>query len=172
DAAQTTLEEAALLEWLGDEERTLEALAAARELVAAQTGTDLPIVDRTAEAFAREQQSILSGLGPTGEAERAAALWRASVEIVEHEGRVRKARGENDAAAALFERVLPHYESIGGGPAIEYQLAAIDRARGRFVEARARLERIEPAFADGLLSGKVAGLRLLQAHVALGLDEP
>ena len=171
-AAQTALEESALLEWLGDQERALDALSAARSLIASETGTELPIADRTADALVREQESIAAGRGPTGEADRAAALWRASVEIVEHEARVRKARADNDAAAALFERVLPAYESIGGGPAIEYQLAAIDRARGRFGEARERLRRIEPAFAGGLLGGKVAGLRLLQSHVALGLNEP
>lgn len=171
-AAQTALEESALLEWLGDHERALDALSSARALLTSETGTDLPIVDQTADALVRERESIAFGRGPTGEADRAAALWRASVEIVEHEARVRKARGEDDAAAALFERVLPHYEAIGGGPAIEYQLAAIDRARGRFVEARERLRQLEPAFAGGLLGGKVAGLRLLQSHVALGLNEP
>src|SRR5262249_47348545 len=156
---------------LGDQERALDALSAARALISSETGTDLPIADRTADALRREQQSIAAGRGPTGEADRAAALWRASVEILEHEARVRKARGENDAAAALWEHVLPAYESIGGGPAIEYQLAAIDRVRGRFREARERLQRLEPEFATGLLAGRVAGLRLLQSHVALGLNE-
>src|SRR5262249_41056025 len=34
------------------------------------------------------------------------------------------------------------------------------------------LQRLEPEFATGLLAGRVAGLRLLQSHVALGLNEP
>jgi len=171
-AAQTALEESALLEWLGDQERAFDALSAAHALIVSQTGAELPIGDGSTSALLREQQSIAAGRGPTGEADRAASLWRASVEILEHEARVRKARGENDAAAALWERVLPAYQSIGGGAAIEYQLAAIDRARGRFREARERLQRIEPEFATGLLAGKKAGLCLLQSYVALGLNEP
>src|SRR5262249_1125499 len=89
-AAQTALEESALLECLGDQERALDALSGARALISSKTGTALPIADRTADALRREQQSIAAGRGPTGEADRAAALWRASVEILEHEARVRK----------------------------------------------------------------------------------
>ena len=170
-AAQTALAQAVVLEWLGDDQRALDAITSARERVAAIAGRELPVPDETADAMNRERASILAGHGPTGEADRAAALWRVSVEIVEHEGRIRKARGEHDLAFERFERVLPHYETLGGGAAIEYQLAAIDRARGRYREAQARLERIEPAFASGILSGKVAGLRLLQSWVALGLED-
>ncbi len=171
-SAQTTLEEASLLEWLGDQERALEAIVAARQLLATERAGEIRSWDEAADAVAREIQSVAAGGVETGEADRSPARWRASVELREHEARVRKARGENEAAATLFQSVLPDYESIGGGPAIEYQLAAIDSARGRNAEARERLQRIEPAFAGGMLSGKVAGLRLLQAVVALGLAEP
>ena len=171
-SAQTMLEEAALLEWLGDHGRALKTIHAAGDLMVAAEPGNLSDGEQIAQAVARETKSILAGAGATGEADRSAATWRTGVEIVEREARVRRALGEHDTAANLFQAVLQEYESIGAGPAIEYQLAAIDWERGRCREAGERLKRIEPAFSDGLLSGKVAGLRLLQANVALGLDQP
>lgn len=170
-AAQTSLEEAALLEWLGDHERALAAITSARRLADLEGAEPVGGWDEIMRQATREAHTIASGGGATGEADRAAANWRIAVELAEHEARVRKARAEYDVAADLFQSVLPHYESLGGGAAIEYQLAAIDFARGRPAAARERLARIEPAFADGLLSGKVAGLRLLQSCVALALGE-
>ena len=92
-SAQTTLEKAALLEWLGDYDRALEAIHAARDLLPAAEPGNLSRWDETAEALARETQSILAGAGATGEADRSAASSRIRVEIVEHEARVRKALG-------------------------------------------------------------------------------
>jgi CHAT domain-containing protein/tetratricopeptide (TPR) repeat protein len=204
-SAQTALEKAALLEWLGDDERALQVITAAGTIMARQKGSGAPEIEdhaiieeennlrllgfrdknsqlssggpdawfhQVARALALERQSIAAGRGATGEADRVAAYWRVSVELIEHAARVHKARGEYDLAADLWESVLPDYETLGDASAIEYQLAGIDRARGRFAEARERLKRIEPAFAIGLLSGKVAGLRLLESMVALGLNEP
>jgi CHAT domain-containing protein/tetratricopeptide (TPR) repeat protein len=208
--AQTTLDEVVLLEWLGDYDRALETLKTARALLTSHISRELSRSDQTAQPFDMERRAIMQGMGLTGqglgltgdvgqaaaELLRRAALDRASVELVEHEARIHKARGQDkeqaaksalgverearlreareeyEAAASLWEGVIPHYASIGGAQGIEYQLAAIDRARGRPVEARARLDRIEPAFASGLFSGKVAGLRQLQAWVALDLGEP
>jgi tetratricopeptide (TPR) repeat protein len=171
-AAQTVLDQSVLLEWLGDDERALAAIRDARQLVAAKLEGRKLSWAQAAEALTRETESILAGAGPTGESDEAAALLRISVELVEHEARVRKSLGDYDAAAGLFESVLPQYEALGQGAALEYQLAAIDHARGRSADAKHRLDRIAPAFAQGLLRGKLTGLRLLQGLVALGLNQP
>ena len=178
-AVQAALDEVVLLEWLGDYDRAIASLDEARTLLVAHVGADAVAADGRSQPVDRERLAIMSALSYGGDAGQAAAelvrraaLDRAWVELDEHEARVRKARGDYDGAAKLFERVIPHYESLGSGVAIEFQLAAIDRLRGRAAAARQRLERIEPAFADGLLHGKVAGLRQLQSWVALDLAEP
>ncbi|MEO7132905.1 MAG: CHAT domain-containing protein [Vicinamibacterales bacterium] len=170
-AAQTALDQAGLLEWLGDNDRALDCIASARNLVVQKLTRQPPSPARTSATLERELQSILTGAGPTGESDEASSLWRISLELVEHEARVRKARGEYDTAAKLFNSVLDDYESTGAGAAVEYQLVSIDVARGRPAQARQRLTRIVSAFGHGLMSGKVAGLRLLQAYVALGVKE-
>ena len=101
-------------------------------------------------------------------------LWRISVELDEHEARIRKSFGEYDEAARLFTKVLQEsYRSLGAaGPAIEYQLATIDAARGRFEPARDRLARIAPEFDGGPLRPRRAALRIVQADVQLGVELP
>lgn len=172
-AAQTALEEAAVLEWLGDGQRALRAIQDARRLVEPRLAGRRPGRLDIAGGLLKEVRSIVTGGGPTGTADEAAALWRISLELVEHEARVRKAAGDLDQAERLFSSVLDEYASLGpSGPGIEYQLAAIDVARERYAEARARLETIEPQFAGGLLRPRRPGLRSLQADVELGLGRP
>ena len=85
---------------------------------------------------------------------------------------MRKALGELDAAERLFTQVLDAYEALGETAGIEYQLVAIDAARGRFEDAQARLAKIEPAFESGMLRAHRIGLRSLQVDVRLGLGAP
>ena len=173
-AAQTALDEAVILDWLGDDQRSLRSTEGARELVEPRL-RDRPAPSEASvlDALGTEVQSILGGSGTTGESDEEAALLRISVELVEHEARVRKAVGELDEAARLFETVLSDYASLGAASAIEYQLAAIEAARGDYAAAQARLVRIEPDFREGsFLRMRLNGLRSLQAEVALGLDEP
>jgi tetratricopeptide (TPR) repeat protein len=172
-AAQTALDEATVLEWLGDDQRALVAIAEARALAAPRLAGRRPGRRDVAGSLVREALSIFRGRGATGASDEAAALWRISLELVEHEARVRKAMGDLDAAERLFSSVHADYASLDeAGPGIEYQLAAIDVARERYEQARARVARIEPAFGGGLLRARRIGLRSLQADVELGLGRP
>jgi CHAT domain-containing protein len=172
-AAQTALDEAVVLEWLGDAERALQAITSASQLVQPRLQGRQPGEADTLGALLKEAVSIFSGAGATGQSDEAAALWRISLELTEHEARARKALGELDEAARLWTSVLSGYAKIGpAGPGIEYQLAAVDAERGRYEEAQARIGKIEPDFASGLLRARRMGLRSLQAEVALGLGDP
>ena len=158
-----------MLEWLGDDERALRAIREARDLVDERlSGRPLPTEASVMSALQAESASILGGQGMTGESDEEAALWRISVELIEREARVRKALGELDEAARLWESVLSHYASLGpeGAASIDYQLAALESGKGNHEAAWARLEQIEPVFTDGLLRPHRIGLRGLQAEVA------
>lgn len=173
-AAQTALEETAVLDWLGDHERALRSISEARGLVETRLVGRSPRPGDIAESLIKEASSILAGGGATGEADETAALWRVSTELVEHEARVHRALGELDEAERLFRSVLSAYGSLGtsGAAAIEYHLAAIEIERELFEAGRSRLARIEPEFASGILRPRRTGLRCLQADAALGLREP
>ncbi len=174
-AAQTALDEAAVLEWLGDDERALRAIREARGLVAERlSGRSAPTEASVIGSLQAESASILGGQGMTGESDEEAALWRISVELIEREARVHKALGELDEAARLWGSVLSRYASLGpeGAASIEYQLAAVESGKGNHDAAWERLEEIEPIFTDGLLRPHKIGLRGLQSEVALGLGEP
>jgi tetratricopeptide (TPR) repeat protein len=174
-ASQTALDEASVLEWLGDDERALRAIREARDLVDERlSGRPLPTEASIISALQAESASILGGQGMTGQSDEEAALWRISVELIEHEARVRKALGELDEAARLWKSVLPHYASLGpeAAASIEYQLAAVELGNGNHEAAWARLEQIEPLFVDGLLRPRRIGLRGLQADISLSLGQP
>ncbi len=171
DEAQTALDQAVLLEWLGDHDRALEAIACAKESVAPHLRSD-PEGRDVGAAFRREAMSILGGRGPTSEAGDAAALWRITLELDEHEARIRKELGDLDQAERLFLTVLPEYEHLGAKAAIEYQLAAIDLRRGQHEKARSRLIAIAPAFEQDQLRSRRAGLRAFQADVELATSAP
>lgn len=171
-AAQTALDEAVVLDWLGDYERSLRAIQRARQLVEPRLSRSPPSQDPIVSALMTETASIDRGDGMTGASDEAAALWRISLEIVEHEARIYKALGDLDEAERLFKSVQSDYASLGAsGVAIEYQLAAIDAARRNYQVAQARLAQIEPEFTSGLLRSRRGGLRSLQADVALGLSQ-
>jgi tetratricopeptide (TPR) repeat protein len=174
-AVQTTLDEVALLDWLGDYDRALASLKDARALLPAVDAVPASMIGPAGTSFddqialLRAQLTAGGRLGQAGGLVQHAAVSRAAVELVEKEARIRKARGEYDKAASLWESVLPYYASLGGAEAIEFQLAVVDRLRGQAGKARDRLARIEPAFSYGLFSGKVAGLRQMQSWAELDL---
>jgi tetratricopeptide (TPR) repeat protein len=173
-AAQTALEEAAVLEWLGDHERALSSIKHARGLVDSLLAARTPGPEDITSSLIAEAGSILAGEGATGGADQAAALWRVSTELVEHEARVQRAVGKFDEAEQLFRSVLGAYASLGasGAAAIEYQLAALDVERGRYEAGWSSLTRMQPQFDDGILRPGRKGLRCLQADACMGLDDP
>jgi CHAT domain-containing protein/tetratricopeptide (TPR) repeat protein len=170
-AAQTTLDLSNLLRWLGDHERSLSAIEEARVLVAPRLIGHAPGVGDVTSAFEAETAAIFAGEGATGASDEAAALWRISVELIEHEALVHKALGQFEEAERLFTALLPHAAALGIGPAINYQLAAIECEQGRHADAGRRIQGIEPAFNDGVYRRRLSGLRLLQSQVAFGLHD-
>jgi tetratricopeptide (TPR) repeat protein len=133
-AAQTALEQASVLEWLGDEERALAVIGEARRLTDSRLGGRRWGVDEIAASLSRDMASIEAGHGATGASDQAAALWRISLELVEHEARARKAMGELDEAQRLFSSVLGDYAGLGeAGVGIEYQLAPFSAVRDLYL---------------------------------------
>ena len=104
-AAQTALEESALLEWLGDQDRAFDACCQRPTRSSCRNGSG-PADCRCDKGCPSAGAAIdAGGRGPRagGSSRRACARLSRS----RARSRVRKARGENDAAAALWERVLP-----------------------------------------------------------------
>jgi CHAT domain-containing protein len=172
-AAQTSLEGAVVLGWLGDHGRALEAVRRAAELVEPQlaVGPD-PTLGSVARSLVGDLAGVLAGQGSRGWAEPQAALWRIGLEIREHEARARKETGELDEAERLFRLVLPSYRRLGVAESIHYQLAAIDLQRGRYQQALAVLEQITSAFRRAAFRPRAAALRMLYADALLGLGRP
>src|SRR5438876_251078 len=101
--SQTALDRSVLLEWLGDHDRALAAITEAGSRVRSRlTGRATGWRD-ISSAVTKEAASIFSGRGRTGESDEAAALWRISVELDEHEARIRKSFGEYDEAAGIVD---------------------------------------------------------------------
>jgi CHAT domain-containing protein len=170
-SAQTALEEAVLLEWLGDNQRCLEAIDDAALLVEPTMQHGAPGPKDIMRALGTELQSILGGQGRTKTTEAVTSLWKVSVQLIEQRARTLKALGHYDEAAALFTQVLGSHNRGAGRSAVEYQLADIDALRGDFDAAAQRIKRIEPDFQSGLLRPKRARLRILQADVELGRND-
>jgi CHAT domain-containing protein/tetratricopeptide (TPR) repeat protein len=171
--AQTSLDLAVVLGWLGDHARALDAVHRAAEVVEPQlAGGPGPTLGGIAHSLLGDLAGILAGQGNPEQAEQQTALWRIAVEIREHEARARKETGDLDEAERLFRSVLPRYRQLRVAEAIEYQLAAIDLQRGRHHQALATLQRIAPAFEHPPFRPRRAALRMLQADALLALGQP
>lgn len=172
-AAQTNLEYAALLGWLGDHARALEAVHCAAELVESRlSGDGKPSLLDIGRSLVSDLIRIRSGKGNSGRTEEQLALWRISTEIREHEARVRKETGNLDEAERLFQDVAPRYRTLGSVAAIDFQLAAIDVRRGRSNEALRTLEAIAPTFEQEMFRPRRGALMTLLADVYLGIGRP
>jgi len=170
--ARTILDLADILQWLGDYSRAFIEIRHAEEIVAPLVSGGAPTQQDILQSLMNTAKAVMSGGDVGSQALDTTQLYRISTEITYYEGLIEKARGNYDSAEQSFHKVLPEYASMGVKPAIEYQLASIQVAKGNHQDGLAYARRLEPSFTKGdLLRPKLAALLRVQAEALLHLDE-
>jgi CHAT domain-containing protein len=163
-SARIAIDLADVLHWLGDLARAKEEIDHAASIIEPIIGgreiTQKDILAGVATSVA----SIMAGKGDPGDATRAAGLYRASTEVAYYRGLIAKSLAQWDEAERDFERVLPEYQALGSGEAIEFQLAQISLGRGEYAKALGQSRRIAPVFERGAFRPKRGVLQRLQAE--------
>lgn len=169
--ARVTIDLTDILQWLGDNRRAKEEIEHAEAIIQpALAGRQLRQKD-VLESLVSTISSIQAGRGNSGDAERTADLYRAAIEIIFYHGLIAKALEEWEEAERCFNRVLPEYQGLGSGEAIEYQLASIKIGRGQFRQALEQTRRIEHVFERGSFRPKLAALHCAQAKCLHALGQ-
>ncbi len=167
-----TLDMVDILNWLGDYSRSLDELNQASTLLQSVTGDRKPTQTDIAEALIRSTSGATAGISSDKNAADLAALYRASIEVNYYRALVLKALQKYDEAEQHFKLVLPEYEKLGVGAAIEFQFAAIAVARGEHRKALEISQRLETVFInDNNFRPKLASLLKLQAEVLSNLED-
>ncbi len=149
-SARTSVDLADLLQWLGDYTRAVEEL------------------DQAAATYSQaEERGGLDALVDFVEKRRI------ELELSYYRGIIAKYVGEFEKAERLLRHVLPTYEGLGSGPAIEYQIASVMIRSGRLTEGLDMANKIEPVMRQpGLLRPKLAALLNIQAEALIELGQP
>ncbi len=170
--ARVTLDMADLLNWLGDFERAQTTLKEAEHAVADRLQDKTPQDSDVLSELMKNIGSIMNGEGNPGTAENTMALYRISVELDYYQGLISRSLGDVDLAEACFRKVLPEYQKLGVGAAVEYQLAAITLERGEADSALETIAQLQPLFeSDMQLRPKLAALLRVKGDALLALNE-
>ncbi len=168
---RVTIDLAEILQWLGDNRRAKEEIERAEAIIQPiLAGRQLSQKD-VWDSLISTISNINAGHGNAGDAERTVNLSRAATEVIFYRGLIAKALEEWDDAERSFNRLLPEYQSLGTGEAIEYQLASIKMGRGQFREALEQTRRIDHVFKGGAFRPKLGALKLTQAKCLHALNE-
>jgi len=168
--ARTTVDRVDLLHWLGDNARALSELAYVSKIIAPLVSGRVLGQEDVLASVLETVKSIRSGRGYNRQAEDTMNLYRISTEIDYYKGLINKALGNLEDAELLFKKVLPEYQKIGVGPAIEYQLASILVKKGNYEEGLAYALRLEPEISKhGLFRHKLAALLCVQSEALLNM---
>jgi CHAT domain-containing protein len=148
--ARTSLDLADLLQWLGDYTRALDELDHSLAICSGakeRRGWDA-IVD-----FVEKR--------------------RIETELKYNRGLVAKYSGKFEEAERWLREVLPTYQSLGVGAAIEYQIASVLIRHRKPKEGLALATKLEPDFRrDGRLRPKLAAILNIQAEGLIKLGQP
>jgi CHAT domain-containing protein/tetratricopeptide (TPR) repeat protein len=170
-SARIAIDLADVLHWLGDLARAKEEIDHAASIIEPMVGergiTQKDILAGVATSVA----SIMAGKGDLGDATRAAGLYRAFTEVAYYRGLIAKSLAQWDEAERHFELVLPEYQALGSGEAIEYQFAQISLGRGEYAKALGQSRRIAPVFERGAFRPKRGVLQKLQAECLHALGD-
>lgn len=161
DVANITIDIAAVLEWLGDFERALAEVQTCLDEIQPFLSRQPPKIEDALAAIVEFR---------FGEADQTTKLFRIWVELKQVQARCNRYLGNLDLAERQFHEVMdlvPSQGRIG----IDFQLAAILIAAGRFAEGLAALEKLEPLL-QGLARYKLGALLSYQAEALLGLNQP
>ena len=169
--ARVTIDLADIRLWLGDNRRAKEEIEHAEAIIRpVLAGKQLSQKD-VWDSLMSSISSITEGNGNPGDAERTVELWRAATEVTFYHGLIAKALDAWDESERCFNHILPNYQQIGTGEAIEYQLASIKIGRRQFREALEQTRHIEHVFKGGPFRPKLGALKLAQAKCFHGLNE-
>ncbi len=167
--ARVTIDLGDILQWLGDFNRAKEEIEHAEKLIEPAMVGGRPTQSNVLSGLLSSVSSILEGKGDSGDAMRAANLYRDAVEVTYYHGLISKALGDWDEAERRMNDVLPEYRKLGCGEAIEFELARIKTGRGQFREALEQVQRIAPVFERGAYRAKKGVLLRMQAECFLAL---
>jgi CHAT domain-containing protein len=169
--ARIAIDLADILNWLGDLPRAEEEIDHAASIISPILG-DRGIAQKDIlVSLATSVSSIMAGRGDTGDALRTANLYREFTEITYYRGLIAKARGQWDQAERDFKRVLPDYQSLGSGQAIDFQMAQISVGRGEYAKALSQAQSIATVFERGAFRPKRGVLHKLQAECLHALGD-
>lgn len=162
--ARVTIDLADILQWLGDFRRAKEEIEHAEMIIKPELAGKQATQSDILSGVMTSISSIISGLGDTGEAMRTTQLYRIFTEVTYYHGLISKALGEWSAAEQCMNEVLPEYQKLGSGEAIEYQLAQIKIGRGEVREGLEQSRQIEDKFYGGAFRPKLGVLQRFQAE--------
>jgi CHAT domain-containing protein len=166
-----------IYEWFGDYGRALDEVERAARLIAAFPTTGMPAgADQAAQAVAALAADSLRGVDgnvlSTWQAlDRDVTLLNIRLALAQTQARANRYLGHAAAAERQFRALLPQVPAVSR-PAIEAQLAALALDRRAPAEALAILERLEPAFQQGLLRMKWGALLSYKGQALLQLGRP
>ncbi len=150
---RVTIDMVDLLNWLGDYQRASSELEHASQIYKPLLG----------QRGLREDDILTWVQDRVG-------LYRASLELDYYQGLISKTLRKFDEAKRCFEAVLPDYQRLGVGPAIEFQLAAILVMKGDYSGGLEYARGLEPIFLrNGMLRPKLSALLKIQAEALLNL---
>ncbi|UCD57689.1 MAG: CHAT domain-containing protein [Candidatus Hydrogenedentota bacterium] len=169
--ARVTIDLADILQWLGDYRRAKEEIEHAQMIVEPVLEGKQPTQSDVLSGLMSSISSIMSDQGDSGEAMRATQLYRAATEVTYYHGLISRALEEWDEAERCMNEVLPEYQKLGSGEAIEYQLAQIKIGRGQVREGLEQSRLIEHQFYQGAFRPKLGVLQRLQAECLHALGQ-
>jgi CHAT domain-containing protein len=161
---RVTIDLADILQWLGDFRRAKEEIEHAEMIIEPELEGRQPKQGDVLSGVMASIASIMSGQGDSGDAMRATHLYRAATEVTYYHGLISRALGEWNEAEQCMNAVLPEYQKLGSGEAIEYQLAQIKVGRGQVREGLELSRQIEDTFYGGAFRPKLGVLQRLQAE--------
>ena len=162
--ARVTIDLADILQWLGDFRRAKEEIEHAEMIIKPELAGRQPTQGDVLSGVMASISSIMTGQGDSGDGMRAAHLYRAVTEVTYYHGLISRALGEWNEAEKCMNDVLPEYQKLGSGEAIEYQLAQIKIGRGQVREGLEQSRAIEDKFYGGAFRPKLGVLQRLQAE--------
>jgi len=170
--ARVTIDMVDILHWLGDTTRALSELNHVSEMIRPLITEKAPTQQDIAESLFESIAGIMSGLEDSNKAQKTADLYRIYTEINYYQGLINKSSGNFEEAAKFFQLVLPEYQNLGTGAAIEYQLASCHVSKGENKEALYYINHLEPEFRKkDFLRPKLAGLLKIKAEVRFNIGK-
>jgi CHAT domain-containing protein len=155
---RTSLNIVNILHWLNDNQR------AAKELSRAASASSLFLENATGQTGSTTWAQSLQQL------QNVAELSYIQTQLDYYQGLVQKDLGNLEVAEQSFRKVLPQYESIGGGAGIEFHLAVIQLKKGDYNGSWSLLQQITPEVESSpIFRSRLAALLKVQADVLFKL---